>query len=739
MLNSLPRGIDNIHVDVLLSSEFTGRAELLVRHLMQYDIAVNYWGESPVPPKQSDLNALLNAYSAMMEGALQQASKTRGVELIQLLQFSVVKFLLQQVRTQFRAFREQVKSAGSPHGEHSTTQSVRAHERLVVLSRQEPTILYRINQYLFRELFKLENARLSKLRKSLLGSAWPVHRAVLFNPVLTLPSLWVDELLIKHYTPLAFDRNDPDRFARINRLVLEPFASYLPDCSQPRQTSGTEADRSELVILDNPGQMRRSMAQVEIERILRPALRADEFERGQGSWLDVPENIDLVLYGGMHEDEGERQKWDKYRAHLRKQIYNRFKRNGLEQEIMANHAAASLYGKLEQQLPVRLIGQYLSGAIKRKDMQRRLSTMQSVKDAAQVLPQLDAALSALRSTPVELRQKRVFSFLRHFVQLRRDLKLGYQAHLAMGQIRLLTEANEITLSSNNKTLHHFSSKAQTQGSPQTIRNHVILKADVRGSTAMISKLRSKDLNPATHFSLNFFDPITKLLAAYGAKKVFVEGDAVILSVFEYEDTPYQWMCVSHACGLAVDILRVIDRQNTQNRKYGLPPLELGLGIAFSDQPPTFLYDGEQQIMISPAINRSDQLSSCSSALRKSPLGKGLGRGVEVYVPIDQSLIDKQTSDRLVRYNVNGIELDAPAFYKLKSELVLREAEADATGRYLVGRFPDLEGRMHGLVVREAMVLNWDGARAAGEESRGRRFYEVIADQTRIRSLLGREV
>ncbi|MEW7978272.1 MAG: hypothetical protein AB2813_00180 [Candidatus Sedimenticola endophacoides] len=63
-LNSPPRGIDNIHVDVLLSSEFTGRAELLVRHLMQYDIAVNYWGESPVPPKQSDLNALLNAYSA---------------------------------------------------------------------------------------------------------------------------------------------------------------------------------------------------------------------------------------------------------------------------------------------------------------------------------------------------------------------------------------------------------------------------------------------------------------------------------------------------------------------------------------------------------------------------------------------------------------------------------------------------------------------------------------------------
>ncbi|MEW7978270.1 MAG: hypothetical protein AB2813_00170 [Candidatus Sedimenticola endophacoides] len=51
----------------------------------------------------------------MMEGALQQASKTRGMELIQLLQFSVVKFLLQQVRTQFRAFREQVKSAGSPH------------------------------------------------------------------------------------------------------------------------------------------------------------------------------------------------------------------------------------------------------------------------------------------------------------------------------------------------------------------------------------------------------------------------------------------------------------------------------------------------------------------------------------------------------------------------------------------------------------------------------------------------
>ena len=38
------------------------------------------------------------------------------------------------------------------------------------------------------------------------------------------------------------------------------------------------------------------------------------------------------------------------------------------------------------------------------------------------------------------------------------------------------------------------------------------------------------MNPASYFSLNFYDPVNKLLAKYGARKVFVEGDAIIVAL-----------------------------------------------------------------------------------------------------------------------------------------------------------------------------------------------------------------
>ncbi|MES9937228.1 MAG: hypothetical protein ABW153_12350, partial [Sedimenticola sp.] len=328
------------------------------------------------------------------------------------------------------------------------------------------------------------------------------------------------------------------------------------------------------------------------------------------------------------------------------------------------------------------------------------------------------------------------------LRLRHDLKLAYLGHKAMADIRLLYSPQDIELSRSNGTLHEFVLREEQQPEKHRIRNHVILKADLRGSTRITAQLLEKGLNPASHFSLNFFDPINKLLTVYGANKVFVEGDAVILSVFEYEDTPYQWLCVSHACGLAVNILKVVDRQNIENRKYGLPELELGLGIAFSDQEPAFLYDEEREIMISSssAINRADQLSSCSAAVRKSDYGKRLGRGVEVYSPADPGGQDKEASDRLVRYNVNGIELDVPAFYKLKSELVLKQVQFELNGteaRFLAARYPDLDGKMHWLVVREAPIRKWNGEEPGAQEEHGRSYYQVVSDPDTLRAVIDR--
>jgi len=187
----------------------------------------------------------------------------------------------------------------------------------------------------------------------------------------------------------------------------------------------------------------------------------------------------------------------------------------------------------------------------------------------------------------------------------------------------------------------------------------------------------------------------------------------------------------------------VDAQNAENRRRGLPVLELGLGIAFADQTPTFLYDEEREIMISSAINRADRLSSCSASLRNSAFGRQLGRGVEVVAKADQQVADRGRGERLIRYNVNGIELDTPAFLKLQSELSMKLVDTAGMfaggGRCYVGRYPDLKGRMHWLVVREAAIRLWAGGDPGSGEQYGQRFYQLLTDPDLLKQIIQRQV
>src|SRR6202008_1017893 len=127
-------------------------------------------------------------------------------------------------------------------------------------------------------------------------------------------------------------------------------------------------------------------------------------------------------------------------------------------------------------------------------------------------------------------------------------------------------------------------------------------------------LLQRELNPASYFSLNFYDPINKLLAKYGATKVFLEGDAIIVALLERENEPM--LSVGRACVLAWEIVNLLREYNELLERSGLPPMEVGLGISYQDSPPLYLMDGDHRITISDAINESDRLSSCSKRVRK---------------------------------------------------------------------------------------------------------------------------
>jgi hypothetical protein len=229
--------------------------------------------------------------------------------------------------------------------------------------------------------------------------------------------------------------------------------------------------------------------------------------------------------------------------------------------------------------------------------------------------------------------------------------------------------------------------------------------------------------------MNFFGPITKLLDRFGAQKVFVEGDALILTVLEAGNERTKSMTVANACGLARMMLLVMEAQNSQNRAYDLPKLELGLGIAFCSEAPAYLYDERRRIMISPAINKADRLSSCSAELRKDTGWRRSDRHrVEVMRMVNR---DDKDADKNLRFNVNGIELDPPAFEKLKLEMVLHKVKLHSRSGeshyYHVGRFMDRLGSSHWLVIREARQKVWDQGQLADGDADKSLFYEVVTD------------
>ncbi|MCH8258367.1 MAG: hypothetical protein IIA75_10795 [Proteobacteria bacterium] len=259
-----------------------------------------------------------------------------------------------------------------------------------------------------------------------------------------------------------------------------------------------------------------------------------------------------------------------------------------------------------------------------------------------------------------------------------------------------------------------------------IIHHAILKADVRGSTTVTQELIRQDLNPASYFSLRFFDPINERLQIYGAVKVFIEGDAVILGTYEYENNPTEWYSVSRACGMAKEMLDIVNSKNSHSAKTGLPVLEIGIGICYSDEKPLFLYDGRRAIMISSAIGDADRMSSCSWKLRDS-FDSG-EFNVEVLEIDDSDEAKGEKGQDHIRYNVNGILLDDAAFEKLKTEVKLTRINLklqDKNETLYVGKFPDVQAKERHLVIREGKIGCWKDEKVEEVNDSDAVFYEVL--------------
>src|SRR5256884_5649025 len=155
----------------------------------------------------------------------------------------------------------------------------------------------------------------------------------------------------------------------------------------------------------------------------------------------------------------------------------------------------------------------------------------------------------------------VLRFANDFLRLRRDLRDAEHLTASMERINLVSTEKARDLSRMNNCLYECVLPEEARPAQDNVISHVIIKADVRGSTRMTQDLLSRGLNPASHFSLNLHEPVKKLLDRYDAKKVFIEGDAIILAIFETESSAAYARPVAKACTLSRQILAVCNSYN----------------------------------------------------------------------------------------------------------------------------------------------------------------------------------
>ncbi len=246
----------------------------------------------------------------------------------------------------------------------------------------------------------------------------------------------------------------------------------------------------------------------------------------------------------------------------------------------------------------------------------------------------------------------------------------------MERVNLVRNERTRDLSDLNQSLYEFLLPEEARPAEDRVVSHTIIKADVRGSTKITQDLLARGLNPASLFSLNFYEPVKHILERYGAAKVFIEGDALVLAIYEKESNRAQQRAVSKACALARQILAVSFAYNERAESTDLPRLELGIGIAYQDSAPTYWMDTDSRIMISRALNLSDRLSSCSKAAKRMLSQNPSMFRLFLFQTMMEGVAEDEADEFLIRFNLNGVELNEEGFQKLQEEIALTSVEAE---------------------------------------------------------------
>src|SRR6202166_1217097 len=700
-LEGISVGVDNLRHDVVLSPRFVelGRAQvarLIARHgelegLLSAEAPRSTQGPSWMRNQagraaglKSDAGGWKAALTELQVGSLNRAKKESRLSVDLLARLSVTKFFRTEMNQQFLQVLERCRVLMKTYDNMRQQKAHEYRERLAQFQVRNRTILRKTRQEIFETLREVEKSTLARTRRSLFGEE--TLSGAYFTYPLFLNRLVFSEdgrddyLCAEHYVMLGNWDRDSDRYGRMRELA----SGFL------RSIYGEEVNAETV-----------------------------------DSWMNVPENARELVGTGTPEDSPEGMAQQERLAAWVRLLE--------DEQVMENVIASYHVVPLLSEYAPRINAQQLKNALIDRTECDRVERM--IQDHGKLSPSsLYAAVAKVAACRGAERAKVAARFLGDFFHYHRDLRRLEVTNAALDSVNLVGNERLQELSRVNGTLYEFLlPEEQGQTDTEKVLRHVVLKADVRDSTRLTRTMMEKGLNPASYFSLNFYDPVNKLLEKYGARKVFLEGDAIILAILEREGEP--GLAVSRMCVLAREMIEIVRGYNQLMQRSGMPQLELGVGITLQESAPLYLMDGEHQIMISEALNESDRLPSCHKRARK--VMEPIAGPFHVYA--FQSAAAKESAnpeDSVISYNLGGIRLNEAAFRKLEQEISLvplavklpPSASSDK-GEYRLfsGTVPVDRDIFRKIVVRQSRMprINLEDFSILGWTDRN--YYEVCTD------------
>ena len=693
-------GVDNLRHDVVLSPKFAevARAQItrqLTRHgeldgVLKSDFQSNQgpsWMRTQAQaahPKQ-DRGEWKIALGELLLASLNRSKRESNLSIDLLARLAVTKFLRVEMNLQFAQVVERCRVQSKSYDNARQQSAVEYRERIAGFQVRKRIILRKTGQDIFETLREVEKNTLARTRRSFFGeetstATW-LSYPLFMNRLLFSDDGRDDYLCAEHYVMLGNWDRDPDRYGRMREIA----SGFL------RSLYGEKVN-------------------------------ADTLD----SWMNVPDNARELVGTGTPEDSsaGVAQQ-DRVAAWVRL----------LEDERVMENVIASYYvvPLLTEYAPLINPQQLKNALVDRTECDR---VERLIQEHGKLSPNnLYAGVAKVASCRGAERAKVAARFLADFFHYHRDLRRLEVLNAALDSVNLVGNERLQELSRVNGTLYEFLlPEEKGQAESGRVLRHVVMKADVRDSTRLTRTMMDKGLNPASYFSLNFYDPVNKLLQKYGAQKVFLEGDAIIVAILEREGEPS--LSVSRMAVLAREIIEIVRGYNEMMQRSGMPQLELGIGITLQDSAPLYLMDGERQIMISEALNESDRLSACNKRARKVMEPQAGPFHVYAFQAAD---IDENGNpeDVTLSFNLSGIRMNEDAFKKLQQEISLEPLKvklpasfaSSDKGEYGLysATVPVDRDIFRKIVVRESRIPRIDSADFSIKGWTERRYYEICTD------------